>query len=241
MNKFAGATALITGASGGIGAALVEECITRKVKKIYATDINLSRLAFLQQQYPDIVVPLKLDVTNIEAVTDCQKQCSDVDILFNNAGIECATNFLDEKALKAASLEMAVNYIGVHNLCHAFWHGLKAKPSACIVNILSVASFILILKLGTYCASKSATHFLTQALRYESKGTNLNVYAVYPGYVDTQMTEALQVKKATPQQIAINTCDSIEQGVLDIFPDDMASELIKSYPYENHIFSSLDR
>ncbi|MBA2654363.1 MAG: SDR family NAD(P)-dependent oxidoreductase [Gammaproteobacteria bacterium] len=203
--------------------------------------INIDNLKALHTTYPDLVVPINLDVTDINNVLECQKLCGDTDILFNNAGVECATRFTDEKSLQAAQFEMAVNYFGVHNLCHAFWDALKSQQSACIVNILSVASFTLILKLGTYCASKSAAHFLTQALRKESEGTNLKIYGVYPGYVDTQMTKNIDVEKATPLQIAMETCDGIESGVLDIFPDKMAKEQAATMSYQNHIFSAFDK
>lgn len=197
----------------------------------------MDNLEPLYKENPDIVVPVKLDVTDIDDVLKCRKLCGDTEILFNNAGVECATRFIGEKSLKAAQFEMAVNYFGVHNLCSSFWDMLNTKQSACIVNMLSIASFTLILKLGTYCASKSAAHLLTQALRKESEGTNLNIHAVYPGYVDTQMTKNIDVEKATPQQIAKEVCDGIEAGVLDIFPDKMAKELAKNIGYQNHIFS----
>jgi len=237
MKKIEDAIVLITGACGGIGAALLKECITRKAKKVYAAGINMGNLESLHKQYPDTVVPVKLDVTDINDVLECRRLCSDTEILFNNAGVECATGFIDEKSLKAAQFEMAVNYFGVHHLCYSFWDVLRANKSACIVNMLSIGSFTLILKLGTYCASKSATHFLTQALRKESEGSNLKIYAVYPGYVDTQMTKNIEVEKVTPQQIAVEVCDGIETGILDIFPDKMAKELAVNSGYQNHIFS----
>lgn len=240
MKKIKNAIVLITGSSGGIGLALLKECIARKAKKIYATDLNISNLQSLHQEYPDIVVPVKLDVTNIDDVLKCKTQCDDTEILFNNAGVECATRFIGEKSLKAGQFEMAVNYFGVHNLCYSFWDSLNTKQSACIVNMLSIASFTLVLKLGTYCASKSAAHILTQALRKESEGTSLNIHAVYPGYVDTEMTNNINVEKVTPQQIAKEVCDGVETGILDIFPDKMSKELAKNIGYKNPVFSDFD-
>lgn len=237
MKKIEDAIVLITGASGGIGIVLLEECIKRKAKKIYATDLKMENLEPLYKKYPNLVVPVKLDVTNLDEVLKCRNLCDDTEILINNAGVECATPFVGEKSLKAGQFEMAVNYFGVHNLCYLFWDLLHTKKSACIVNMLSIASFTLILKLGTYCASKSAAHFLTQALRKESEGTNLKIHAVYPGYVDTQMTKNIDVEKASPQQIAKEVVNGIEEGILDIFPDKMAKELAEKIGYKNHIFS----
>ncbi len=229
-------TVLLTGACGGIGSSLLDELIKRNVKKIYAAGINMGNLDALQRKYPDKVVPIKLDVTNMNDILACHAMCDDTEILINNADVECATHFLEERSLKASQLEMSVNYFGVHNLCHTFWNSLKAKQSACIVNMLSVASFAIVMKLGTYCASKSAAHFLTQSLREAANNTNINVFGVYPGYVDTPMTKNINVDKATPQQIAIEVCDGIEHGVLDIFPDEMSKNLVLREKYNNKIF-----
>lgn len=237
MMQIKNSIVLITGASGGIGSSLLEEFISRKANKVYATDINTNNLNTLKEKYPEKVIPIKLDITNINDVIACREMCADTDILINNAGVECAIRFLGNTSLKASQFEMAVNYFGVHNLCHAFWNTLKQKQSACIVNMLSIGSFAIVMKLGTYCASKAAAHFLTQALREESKGTSINIFGVYPGYVDTAMTQNIDVEKATPQQIAVEICNGIENKILDIFPDKMSKSLVSQVSHLNKIFS----
>lgn len=229
-------TILITGACGGIGSNLLQQFINRKVKKIYAADLRVDGVEILKEKHGDIIVPIKLDVTNMQDVQSCQHLCADVDILINNAGVEYAKSFLSDGSIKASSIEMAVNYFGVHNLCFSFWNLLKEKKSAAIVNILSIASFSLILKLGTYCASKTAAHLLTQGLREEANSTNIKIYGVYPGYVDTQMIKNLDVEKANPQDIAVNICNDIERSILDIFPDPMSKELSERIGYKSYFF-----
>ena len=152
--------------------------------------------------------------------------------------MECATKFTDEKALKAAQFEMNVNYFGMHNLCSVFWETLLKKKDAAIVNMLSVASFTMILKLGTYCASKAAGHYLTHALRKECEGTKLNIFGVYPGYVDTEMTKNIVgVEKVTPEQIAKETCIGIIEGRLDIFPDAMSKDLARKIDFQPRLYT----
>lgn len=225
MGPIANKVILLTGAAGGIGRALIDVLIQRGAAKIYVTDLKLANLAFLKEKYPTKVVAQELDVTNLSSVQACHEVTQDTDILINNAGVEFATRFIDEKSVKTAFIEMAVNFHGTHYLCDIYWPSLLKRTNPSIVNMLSVASFTMIPQIATYCASKAAAHMLTRSLRKESEGTQLKVYGVYPGYVDTAMTKNIKdVEKVTPEQIAIKTCDGIEAGTLDIFPDKMAEK-----------------
>mgnify|MGYP000022236890 CR=1 FL=1 len=217
-----GKTVLITGASGGIGKCLVQEFLNRGAAKIYAADLNVDTLTCHAK-----IFPIKLDVTQLADIENCRQRCSDTDILINNAGVELASPVFSQSPFKA-KLEMDVNCLGVHNLCVAFWDTLKNKESAAIINILSIASFVVIPKLATYCASKAAAHSITQAFRHESMDTNVQVFGVYPGYVDTDMTKNIDVEKITPEQLVINICNKVETNIIDIFPDAMSSELARS-------------
>ena len=237
MKKIDGSVVFVTGACGGIGEKVVGECVNRGAKKIYAAGLNTEKLNALVELYGETVVPIILDVTNYAAIEQVASDCVDVDILVNNAGVECATGFTHEKALQASQFEMNVNYFGTQNTCYAFNKVLREKETAAIVNMLSIASFTIILKLGTYCASKAAAHIMTQGLREELKDTGVSVYGVYPGYVDTQMVENIDVEKATPASIVKKMCDGIESGVLDIFPDAMSAELSNTVNCKNSIFS----
>lgn len=228
-------TILITGASGGIGSCLVHELVKCNPKRIYAADLALDKMESLINKHGSIIFPLKLDVTSLDDIHKTSTECTDIDILINNAGVEFTTSFLNPKSSKASSIEMAVNYFGVHNLCLAFWEKLTRKESSAIINILSVASFSLIIKLGTYCASKAAAHLLTQGLRAESTGQNVKIFAVYPGYVDTQMIKNLDVQKSSAIDVARNICSSIEKDILDIFPDPMSAALAEKLSYKHPI------
>jgi len=232
-----GKTALITGACGGIGKCLVQSFIEKGAIKIYAADLNIESLNALKTPYDNKVIPVKLDVTKQEDIENCRHICEDIDILINNAGVELAFPVISEDSLKAAEIEMSVNFLGVHSLCVTFWDVLKSKESTSIINMLSIASFITIPNLSTYCASKIAAHSITQAFRLASLNTNIKVIGVYPGYVDTNMTKSIDVEKSTPQEIAINICDDFEKGILDIFPDRMSKELSKVAWHQNPILN----
>lgn len=222
---------LITGAGGGIGACLVEEFFDRGAAKIYAADLNVDGLNKLKNKYENIVT-LKLDVTQQDDINNSVAICADVDILINNAGVELASPVFAANSVKAAKLEMSVNCLGLHSLSVAFWDILKTKES-CIMNMLSIASFVYIPNISTYCASKMAAHSITQAFRYASIGTSVKVVGIYPGYVDTNMIKDMDVIKATPQQLATNICNDFEKGIVDIFPDSMSMKLSKQAWHQN--------
>lgn len=217
----------ITGADGGIGKAFVAELLNREVKKIYVAGINMEALEALSMTRPELIYPIKLDVTNTLEVKKCAEQCLDTTILINNAGVELKASFLGDKSAAKAQFEMNVNYIGPVDLCNQFLKVLKANGNPAIVNILSIGSLVLIKNISTYCASKSALHLFTQAIREELK-TEIKVFGVYAGYVDTAMVTDVLVEKISPAALVEHICNDIALNVLDIFPDEMSKKFADS-------------
>jgi NADP-dependent 3-hydroxy acid dehydrogenase YdfG len=227
-------TVLITGADGGIGTALLAEFIKRNVKKVYATGLSMDKLEVLAVQYPGKVVPLLLDVTDEMAVKHIVGKCSDLDLLVNNAGVELKSSFIGENAAKKALFEMKVNYIGVLSLINELLPCLKKNAPSAIVNILSVGSNAVVKRLATYCASKTATHLVTEVIREELAADNISVTGVSPGYVDTAMSSDINYEKASPDALAKRICDGIENDEQNIFPDNMANAFYKKHPITTH-------
>jgi NADP-dependent 3-hydroxy acid dehydrogenase YdfG len=224
------AVILLTGADGGIGSALLHEFVARGARKIYAAGLSAKNLEPLAAQYPGIVTPLVLDVTDDFAIAQAVAQTQDVNLLVNNAGIELKSFFIGEQAAQKALFEMKVNYIGVISLINQYLPVLQQQAPAGIMNILSVGSTAVIKRLGTYCASKSATHLLTQSIRAELKEAGIGVTGVYPGYVDTAMSADITYEKASPTTLAQRICDAYEAGEEDIFPDRMSEEFYARQP-----------
>ncbi len=221
MNILTNSVVFLTGAAGGIGKAFIKELVNRKVSKIYITGLDLNILQEIAKEFPNIIVPVKLDVTNSKEISECVNKYLDVTILINNAGVELKSSFLNPKSAELAKFEMSVNYIGVVDLTNQFINILKSNKNPAIVNILSVGSLILVKKIETYCASKTATHIFTQSIREELKN-EIIVFGVYPGYVDTSMVADIDTNKITPEALVANICDDILKGELDIFPDTMS-------------------
>lgn len=226
-NIFKNSVVFITGADGGIGKAFVAELLNRAVKKIYVAGINIKALEELSLMQPDVIFPIKLDVTNTSEITKCKEQCRDTTILINNAGVELKASFLEDKSAAKAQFEMNVNYIGPVDLCNQFLEVLKANFNPAIINILSIGSLILIKNISTYCASKMALHVFTQAIRQELKD-EIKVFGVYAGYVDTTMVSDVLVDKISPAELVENICNEVALNVFDVFPDEMSKQYVNS-------------
>lgn len=230
MTQIKGSTILITGADGGIGSALVDECIKLGAKKVYATGLKIDRLNKSFEKYKE-VVSVELDITNTEQVYKCAEQCADTNLLINNAGVELKIPFLDKRSSEAALFEMKVNYIGLIDMINAFTPNLEKLNNAGIANILSLGALAIVKRLGTYCASKAASHVLTETIREELKEKNIQVSATYIGYVDTSMVpEETDTEKSTPKNIAIGICRGINNNQDYIYPDKVTQEFIKQNP-----------
>lgn len=226
-NIFKNSVVFITGSDGGIGKAFIKELLNRNVKKIYATGLNIENLKELSNLNSSKIIPLRLDVTNSTEIKDCVAKCNDTTILINNAGIELKSPFLAVNASEKAKFEMNVNFIGVVDLSNQFINVLKSNSNPAIINILSVASLVLIKDISTYCASKMALHLFTQSIREELKN-EIKVFGIYPGYVDTSMVSDVDIAKISPIELVKNICNEIELEKLDVFPDEMSKKYAES-------------
>jgi NADP-dependent 3-hydroxy acid dehydrogenase YdfG len=230
MTRIKNSVILITGADGGIGTALVEECLRQGAKKIYATGLKIENLDQTFSKYEN-VISVELDVTDSGKIKECAEKCNDTNLLINNAGVEFKVPFMAERSSDAALMEMKVNYIGLIDMINAFVPNLKKLDHSGIVNILSLGALAIVKRLGTYCASKSAAHVLTETIREELAEKEIKVMATYIGYVDTRMVpEETKTEKSTPQNIAIGICEGINKNENHIYPDQTTKDYIKDHP-----------
>lgn len=207
---------LVTGACGGIGSLIVEELILLGANKIYAADLCIDNVTKVFKDKGDVIVPVGLDITNLESIKSCAMKCTDIEGLFNNAGVKHSKSILFSPA--AAVHEMEINYIGVLNLTSALIDNILIKKEACIVNILSTASLELLDDMTGYCASKSAAHFLTLGMRKELQNNNVKVYSVYPGFLDAGMGNVSNTVKGSAKEMVVSMLHYIEKGIEEILP-----------------------
>ncbi len=228
-NNIKDSVLLVTGANRkkGIGNAIVHEAIKRGAKKVYATSRDISQLEDLAAQYNGIVIPLELDVTNKEQVHQVSKRAKDTQILINNSGVCGFSGFCFNYNENIARRELEVNYFGPLNLTRSFVNHFIENKKGVIVNIVSIGGLSAFPLTASYSASKAAAHSLTQSIRAELSLYDIPVFGVYPGPIDTEMAECVQLEKETPKNTAIRIFDGIESGIEDITPDKFSIEFLK--------------
>jgi NAD(P)-dependent dehydrogenase (short-subunit alcohol dehydrogenase family) len=205
----ADAAVLVTGANRGIGRALVEEALGRGARRVYAcTRQPLS--------HPDErVTSLILDVTDAAQIKAAVESVDSLDILVNNAGIALYDDLSDRTALER---QLSVNLFGTYGVTQGFLP-LLTRSRGAIVNVLSLAAFAPIPVVPAYSLSKAATFSLSQSLRALLAGRGVSVHAVLAGPVDTEMSQELDVPKASAESVARAIFDGVQKGDEDIFPD----------------------
>ena len=201
-----GKRVLITGASRGLGRALVTAFVDAGAAEVIAgarkredrEALNLER-----------VTPVRLDVTSDRDV-ETVGQLASVDILINNAGFAGFGNpiTMDFAAIQE---EIAVNYLGVLRVTRAIAPGMIAKRDGMIVNVATAFAKVNLPIVGTYCATKSALLSLGQALRAYLSEHGVRVITVMPTTIDTDMSRGADVPKMTKEFVCGEILNAIRE------------------------------
>ncbi|WP_037370672.1 SDR family oxidoreductase [Amycolatopsis orientalis] len=175
-------TALVTGASTGIGAVIVER-LAKQGLEVHAVARNGERLAELARTTG--CVPHTVDVTSTEALADLVRGL-EIDVLVNNAGVSRTGNILtaDEFAIDE---QVAVNLQAVLHLVRLVMPGMVERDLGHIVNISSIAGVYNFGGNTIYHATKAAVHTLSRQLRVDGYGKRIRVTEICPGRVETEI------------------------------------------------------
>jgi NAD(P)-dependent dehydrogenase (short-subunit alcohol dehydrogenase family) len=221
--------AFVSGGNRGIGKAIVEELIAQGASKVYVGARKVSSVDELVATHGDKVVPVELEFDNDETITGAAANATDVEILINNAGVFEMGNFLNGNLLESLEKNLNVNVWGTAKLTQAFLPTLQEKESAALVTVSSVVGLANMPGGSTYSMSKAAVHSMIQGLRGELKDSNILVAGVYPGPIDTDMTKGFTIDKASPETVAQNVVQGIQEGTEDIYPDPMSEQVGAMY------------
>jgi NAD(P)-dependent dehydrogenase (short-subunit alcohol dehydrogenase family) len=216
---FEGNAILVTGANRGIGQALVAEALKRGAKRVYAG-------ARAPMTHPDPrVTPLTLDITDDAQVQAAAAQVESLDILINNAGIALYDDLSDRSVIERS---LAVNLFGTYAVTQAFLP-LLTRSRGAIVNNLSTSALAALPIIPAYSVSKAAALSLTQSQRALLAGRGVRVHAILTGPTDTEMTQALDIPKSSPESVARAVFDAVDNGEEDIFPDPISQSLAQGW------------
>jgi NADP-dependent 3-hydroxy acid dehydrogenase YdfG len=176
-------TAIVTGASRGIGAALVRQLVKRGLA-VHAVARSTDALAALQRETGCITHAL--DVADRAAVVTAFGALA-IDVLVNNAGVLAPAGAIFDHDAASVERLLQVNVVGVVNCLAAIAPGMKARRRGHIVNVSSMAGLMISPGIPVYGATKAAVHSLSQTLRVDLHGSNVRVSEIAPGRVRSGM------------------------------------------------------
>lgn len=175
-------TALVTGASSGIGAAVVRR-LRQEGLEVHA--LARSQEALQQLANETGCIPHALDVSDLEAVTRLTQEVP-LDILVNNAGVDRPRSFLKAQA-DDIDLLVDVNLRAVLHLCRLVVPGMYERDRGHVINISSIAGAYNFNGNSTYHATKAAVSMLSRQLRIDAFGKRVRVTEICPGRVATDI------------------------------------------------------
>lgn len=197
MSSLQGKTALVTGASRGIGRAIVERFIADGARVI-ALARNADRLAELQDELGERVVTQTLDFADDEACArvpaEVVEEHGPIDILVNNAGVMERGEVADLD-IEVVERTMKINFTNQVRFTQVVYNHMREQKRGKIVNLSSLSGKRGYAGGTAYCASKFAVIAFTQCLAHEAIKYGIQVNAVCPGFVETEMgIAALQAR-----------------------------------------------
>jgi 3-oxoacyl-[acyl-carrier protein] reductase len=224
MFRLDGKTALVTGASQGIGEAIARLLARQGARVVIAArnQEKLGRLAGEIGSAGGFAHPLALDVSRPEELGErlaaLPADLAAVDVLVNNAGIT-ADNLLARMSLDDWERVLRTNLTGAFALTRELVRGMIKRRWGRIVNVSSVVGLMGNAGQANYAASKAGLIGFSKSLARELGSRNVTVNVVAPGYIETAMTEALaeSARESLTGAIALKrlgTVDDVAAAVL---------------------------
>jgi uncharacterized protein len=192
-----GATALVTGASRGIGRALVDRLAAEPLRTVLGGVRSLERFEAVTPPAggAGAVRAVRMDLSSRASIDACcdelGAELAEVDLLFNNAGLVTG-GLLENQDMAQVYAMFQVNLVAVAHLTHLVLPGMLERRRGVIVNNASISGYAHFPGATTYAASKAGVVALTQSLRRELRGTGVTaMHLITPG-VATEMLSATE-------------------------------------------------
>ena len=239
MTKIKGRTLLITGGASGIGRIMGRMALQRGAKKVVVWDINEDNIAATESELNSYgeVKGYKVDVANTEMVKQMfaltTKECGDVDILINSAGIITGNKTFAEQSQLDIDRTMAINATAPMTVALQALPPMLERNVGHICNIASAAGFIANPRMSIYAASKWAVIGWSDSLRVElqESKSNVHVTTIAPYYISTGMFDGVRsriIPILKPGWVAKKILNAIEKN-----------KKISSWPLGYHLIRTL--
>ena len=215
---------VITGGSRGFGKSLAKAFIAEGAQVVILSNNKDELEKTVAELSADYFVA---DVTNyedLEALGDhVVKKYGKVDIWINNAGIHIAPSSVEEVDRTKLHRLFEINFFGYFYGCQVALRHMKKQGSGLIINVNSTAGLEGKPELSAYCSSKCAVKGLTESIRNEVVGSEIQIYALFPGGMQTDIyhekypsdiNEYMLVDDVTAKVIANLKSDNPEQDFI---------------------------
>ena len=193
MFRLDGKTALVTGASGGIGGAIAQ-ALAAQGASLVLTGRRAEPLEALKQALGNECRVIIADLSTAEGADTLVQDAGNIDILVNNAGMT-----RDNLALRMKDedwqMVMDVNLTSTFRLIRAMLKGMTKRRSGRIINITSIVGVTGNPGQANYVASKAGMIGMTKSLAVETATRNITLNCVAPGFIQTAMTDELNEKQ----------------------------------------------
>jgi NAD(P)-dependent dehydrogenase (short-subunit alcohol dehydrogenase family) len=217
--ELTGSVVAVTGGARGIGRAIAERAANRGAR-IAVGDLDAKRAAEVR----GVAAGFELDVTNVDSfqgfLDGVEEELGPLDVLVNNAGIMFVGAFL-EQDLEALRRQTDVNLHGVMIGTRLALERMGPRDRGHVINITSAGSYMPTPGEAMYSATKHAARAFTESVRDELRGTSIELTAVMPGLVRTELAAGTRAGRGTqwiePADVADAVIGAIERPRPDVF------------------------
>jgi short-subunit dehydrogenase len=216
MFVYRSSTALVTGASKGLGEVFADALAARGTNLVLvarSVDALQTLAERLTAKYDVQCVALNADLADPNAVNhigaELERRGIQIDLLINNAGLGLTGSFLSHDiTMEGAAIQ--VNVQALVALAHQFGRGMANRGKGGIINISSNSAFQPLPQMATYAAAKAFVLYFSEALQYELKDRGVRVMAVCPGPTATSFFDG------TTTSLSAKDMDSSEMVVREV-------------------------
>ncbi len=231
--SLAGRVVAITGGARGIGRATAAALIA-KGARVAIGDIEEQLARTTAEQLGAGTIGLPLDVTDRGSfaafLDEVERRLGPLDVLINNAGIMPIGSFVDETDATAARM-VDINLTGVLLGSKLALERFVPRRRGHLVQIASAAGKMGFAGGATYCATKYAVVGLSESLRAELRGTNVDLSVVMPVVVNTELGSGLpetrSFKPIEPEDVAKAIVEALQTGRYEVYVPRSLSRLVR--------------